>query len=91
MNRQTKTDRPSAGVAALSILMEVLLCTGILAGLYLGLKHMISLTLSQSGSYVIVSAAAVSQTALCIVCLCAGFLLGVLVSHMVSTLKKLRS
>ena len=91
MNKQAKADRPSTGAAVLSILIEAALCIGLLAALYLGLKYMISLTLSQSGSYVIVSAAAVSQTALCIVCLTAGFLLGLLVSHLIATLKKLRS
>ena len=51
---------------------------------------MLSVTLSQSGSYVIVQAEAVRKAVVGLVCLAAGFFLGILVSHIASGLKRLR-
>lgn len=89
--RTQKSSRPSAGLLIISILIEALLCAALVGGLCLGFKYMLSVTLSQSGSFVIVQAAAIKKTVLCAVCLTAGFLLGVLASRIVSGLKWLRS
>lgn len=90
-SRSQKNTRPSAGALIAAILIEAVLFAALLAGLGFGLKYMLSVTLSQSGSYIIVQAAAVKKTVVGAVCLAAGFLLGVLAAHIASGLKRLRS
>lgn len=90
MNTRQKNSRPSLGGQIAAILIEAVIAGALLLGLALGLKYMLSVTLSQSGSYVIVQAAAVKKTVLGAVCLAAGFLLGILASRIASGLKRLR-
>lgn len=91
MSRSQKNSRPSTGALIAAVLIESVLCAVLLGGLFLGLKYMLSVTLSQSGSYVIVQAAAIKKTVVAAVSLTAGFLLGILVSHISSGLRRLRS
>ncbi|MBQ4304223.1 MAG: hypothetical protein II774_06980 [Lachnospiraceae bacterium] len=88
--RSQKNGRPSAGALIAAILIEAVLCALLLGGLAAGFKYMLSVTLSQSGSYVIVQAEAVRKAVVGLVCLAAGFFLGILVSHIASGLKRLR-
>ena len=88
--RSQKNGRPSAGAFIAVILFESILCAALLIGLGFGFKYMLSVTLSQSGNYVIVQAEAVRKTVVGLICLAAGFLLGLLASHLTSGLKRLR-
>ena len=88
--RSQKNGRPSAGALIAAILIEAVLCALLLGGLAAGFKYMLSVTLSQSGSYVIVQAEAVRKAVVGLVCLAGGFFLGILVSHIASGLKRLR-
>jgi len=89
-SRSQKNGRSSTDHLMAAIVFEAVVGGVLLLGLAFGLKYMLSVTLSQSGSYVIVQAEAVRKTVVGLVCLAAGFVLGVLASLITSGLKRLR-
>ena len=62
--------------------------TGLLAALFLGARWLIRLVPEKGGQYLVISVADIRTLTLCVVCLLAGFLLGILASGIVRFLNR---
>ena len=78
----------SRGRSPAFLITQILLSAGLLAALFLGARWLIRLVPEKGGQYLVISVADIRTLTLCVVCLLAGFLLGILASGIVRFLNR---